>query len=112
MERARRQPMALPSGQRSDFGGLEPDLDAHLHRLAGHSAGSSKPDGYRADVGGKFLFRRPLGISAAFGLNYFRSLASCPPSFRIRATVLSWGTGSPARLLFPMAISSGVNPCL
>ena len=44
--------------------------------------------------------------------HYFASWPSRPPSFRSRATVLSLGTGSWARLAFPSAISNGVCPCL
>src|SRR2546428_5289191 len=48
--------------------------------------------------------REPLG--------YLTADPSRAPSFRSRATVLSWGTGSCARLALPIAISNGVCPWL
>ena len=60
------QSVALPPGQRTDLGDLEPDLDAHLHRLAGHAGGSRESDGDRAYVHREFLARRPLGVPAEF----------------------------------------------
>jgi hypothetical protein len=73
---AGRKSMALSLGQRTDFDNFEPDLDAHLHGVAGHSAHPGEYDGDRTDLGGEFFFRRPVGISTAAGVACLNQLSS------------------------------------
>src|SRR6202023_2549721 len=60
LEGTGRKPVALSPRKWTAVGDIEPDVDAHLHGLAGSSADYGQFDGDCADLGGEFFVWRPL----------------------------------------------------